>query len=157
MPVPAMDRAFATFVDSCYGSAPSFQSFGAKTRGYAQGVNGWFNHARFNLSVVLREDSSRYSCQFAFTSNEGNRTFASMMNTPFNAREVTRQELGQILKRDASGLIAVDAQTLSAIDRAFVGKTDFDGKPASFFGFIFEDQGSKSNGSRYGLMLQVSK
>jgi len=155
LPALTTEFALATFVDVCYGAAPSFRSYDEKTRGYERSPNGWRKHANFDFSVVLREDPSRYSCQVAFSSDEGQSAFISAMNTPFKAREVAGNEVAQLFQTNGSESVAIF--TLVNVDRIFAAKTKFDGRSASFFGFSFKDQFSTPNGDKYGLMLQVSK
>ncbi len=81
--------------------------------------------------------------------------FLRTMNKPFNAREATKDEASELFQTNGNESLVEAAFALS--DKVFVARTDFDRRPASFFGFLFKDQFSTQNGDKYGLILQVAK
>lgn len=157
MRAPSMSAAFATFSNLCYKTAPNFETFDveAQALGFEPSSSGWLRHSLAEMSIILREGPSGFSCQFTFTAEEGKSAFVDLMETPFNARETTKDELEETFQLQT--FLPRPGPRLFPDDRYFVSATNFDGINAAFLARIFDSSLSTPNNDRYGLLLLVAR
>lgn len=150
-----IEPAVATFVDFCYGSAPSFDNVETKARSgsYKLTTNGWLEHSDFGISMVVRDHKDFKTCQFAFISNQPPSFFEEQMANPFNARELSKSDAGKLFQSQS-----FLARYQNPPSKIFIGKTTFnDNIPATLYGYIFDNPNTQEQYNSYGLLLQVAR
>ncbi|MBO9410386.1 MULTISPECIES: hypothetical protein [unclassified Ruegeria] len=147
--------AMATFVDFCYGAAPSFSGVENKAlaRGFNIAPNGWMEHSKYKASLVTSDEDLYRTCRFTFASNQSAKNFESQMERPFHASEISIAQYLDIIGQQGS-----EEEISRSIEKVFVSNTEFEGGvSATLFGFMFRSFDSSDDKNYFGVILQTEK
>ena len=155
-----MRRVFIAFVDFCYENALMLDNATkqALSDGYVKQRNGWLEHEEFAMDFTVRDHSTHRTCQFGFISMEPEEEFVKLMKRPFNATELTKNEMIEMF---GSTTAAISNSTRDG--RLFLGRTTFGGDTqARFLGSILSTdviatRNAPGRAYAYGFALSVEK